>query len=1030
MKAVLFSALAVFALLSRTTLAQDAAFLQEHDDVDSLSKAEQDGAAVVSDEDDDPGESGGASAASQRPVDQDPNIVAKLHARLADATAMEKRIFAELQHQGQKLRSKIKALKGEIRQKLTSAAQGKKKLKEELAGANLTLQQTRQQLEEQREKDEELVTTVSELRAELARARKMNSSNASDEHRIHASISAAQRAQKRGRLQLAATRKTASKLKTLLNKTAKIGGHLRNEVLKEKHVLSDLQLRNKNRILSSQKEMAKLRMQLAEAERVQQQLRAQLSALTHGEGTLESRLRTNITRARAAEKRMISSIVAKNRQNAQLSSNLTRVLTNARAAAEAAHKDHVGMLLSVTDLQDQTQSLQQKVDRQSEDMREASRKRTADQALEKLSMQEISAKQQHQIADLLQGAQTMKGKMSKALAEVESEHAMSASLQQQLAAARHELRAVAAAFEDAAAARDAANQKLAASSKQGESQSRRLEAARKELVSLRAALADAKAKTAAETKESNFEVQRRGQLQQALEKALKAGDQAGSGYQKQLQQMEVTATLKVRAAQDEAENLKNQLKTVQASLKKAQDEGAKAKDSALKEADEALQASHREEELNSQVSALKREVDTNKAHAEELQKSGDSLRNQRDQAEQQLEARTRDESDFRAKYEALHTSSTFTSKELKQAQEDNSQLRSKADELMDVQQRADAVSQEVEGARNALQKAKQQNEAMRKQLEMLRDLKDRYTEENDQARNETSTWHSQADDLQAKIQREEAKLKQAKEDRDEALSKAKEASSRENTYFDDNSHLQSTNEAFSAQLADAVASANRSTSEVQALKSEMERLQDEKRQDQENSHAAWVEAENELLASKKDVQNQGMTNYNLQAELTRERALLNDQQRKALGLPAALAARPAAQSAAVPATVPAAQPPLSPSMPASLPALPAVPAVMTVALPATMPVEASSAMPMAMPAGPSAGSPAVVPLSHQLVSNGPTAAPMTPQFAHLKRWTAPASTPHLAALQKASDAAASTPDAADEETPLQKLAEYISSPPR
>lgn len=512
------------------------------------------------------------------------------------------------------------------------------------------------------------------------------------------------------------------------------------------------------------------------------------------------------------------------------------------------------------------------------------------------------------------------------------------------------------------------------------------------------------------------QAKRSADLMKELAKAQLAAKSSQAEAQTKLRQMEVEATLKVRTSQDEAENLRRELKQTQVNLAQADDEGAKAKDNALREADEALQASHRVEALNSRLAEVQREADDTKDHAEALQKSGDSLRQQRDQAEQQLEKRAQDATELHAKMEELQTSVSLTAKELDGKKKENDKMRSKAEQLMYAESRVESLGQEYEGTQNALKKINQQNAAMKKQLQMLRDLKDRYAEENDQARNETSTWHSKATDLQAKLDREDKTLLQAKQDREDALDKAREAGSRENSYFDDNSRLHSQNEALKSQLAEAFASSNKTSEEENRYKGEVTRLREEKQQDQENSHAAWVEAENELLASKTENQAAAAKTSQLQAEIARTRAMLTADQRKALGMPPAAPVKASAppavpQPAVLPVATPVdlpvpSQPALAPPPPAALPAAtPFQPAALNAAFAAAMPMGQPASVPLAVP-------------NSQLTAFQP-AAPLTPQVAHLKQWKA--------SVQPPGQAQAVAPLAGEPQRPTDNAAELLAA---
>merc|ERR1719171_1079018 len=349
--------------------------------------------------------------------------------------------------------------------------------------------------------------------------------------------------------------------------------------------------------------------------------------------------------------------------------------------------------------------------------------------------------------------------------------------------------------------------------------------------------------------------------------------------------MELTATAKVRTAEDEAESLKKDLGDVKGELEAAQEEGAKAKDSALREADEALQESRRIQDLNSQLASRTAEAQTNKERADKLARSQSQLYEQRDQAETQLEARSQEAHEARSKVSELETSVGQATAELQKVRTENAEMRSQASELLDARQRAEELGSEVSSLQAEATRSSGQNKMLSAQLQTLQELKDRYEDENEQARNESTTWHSKADELLQEVESGRSRLREAEAQRTDALHRAQEASKREDAYFDDNSHLQMQNDQLSQQLHDALSSANQSSKELLSLRSEVERLKVAKAQDQENSHAAWVEVENEVMQYRRDGQAAVALAKDLQAELAKARSVLTDKQRATLGLP-------------------------------------------------------------------------------------------------------------------------------------------------
>merc|ERR1719456_1873001 len=91
------------------------------------------------------------------------------------------------------------------------------------------------------------------------------------------------------------------------------------------------------------------------------------------------------------------------------------------------------------------------------------------------------------------------------------------------------------------------------------------------------------------------------ELRKELGATRQKGAEQVSKAQKAAQDIAVEATVKVRNAEDEVENLQAELAKTKSQLAAIGEEETKAKDNALREADEALAASHRVDELNSKL---------------------------------------------------------------------------------------------------------------------------------------------------------------------------------------------------------------------------------------------------------------------------------------------------------------------------------------------------------------------------------------------------------------------------------------------
>lgn len=205
---------------------------------------------------------------------------------------------------------------------------------------------------------------------------------------------------------------------------------------------------------------------------------------------------------------------------------------------------------------------------------------------------------------------------------------------------------------------------------------------------------------------------------------------------------------------------------------------------------------------------------------------------------------------------------------------------------------------------------------MAKNLEMLRSLKEHYSSEYESSRNETDVWHRKVQELEDSVKTTKQQILAVGRQRDKALERAKEARSQEDEYFEENSRLEQQDEALNAKLAEVGAAANRTQEENKVLDQQVQDLKDEAAREKANSHAAWVQNQDELTQAKEDLKVSMEGNRDLQAQLQHAQSILNDKERHTLGLPPLKKQANAVKAAApaTPATAPAATPPRPPAV--------------------------------------------------------------------------------------------------------------------
>eukprot|EP00411_Alexandrium_monilatum_P007386 CAMPEP_0175296090 /NCGR_PEP_ID=MMETSP0093-20121207/58850_1 /TAXON_ID=311494 /ORGANISM="Alexandrium monilatum, Strain CCMP3105" /LENGTH=279 /DNA_ID=CAMNT_0016592077 /DNA_START=54 /DNA_END=891 /DNA_ORIENTATION=+ len=218
---------------------------------------------------------------------------------------------------------------------------------------------------------------------------------------------------------------------------------------------------------------------------------------------------------------------------------------------------------------------------------------------------------------------------------------------------------------------------------------------------------------------------------------------------------------------------------------------------------------------------------------------------------------------------------------------ENKHLREQVAVLSGEGQRADELAGSVQSLRAEIKQKAAQQAQLQEQMERLRDLKDRYSTDYEASRNESDTWRNKAQELENQLQAVQRQTEVLSHQREVALERVRTARSQEDEYFEENSQLQQRGEALSDKLKEADSDLNHSASEIQQLRSEVTTLKAEEVREQQNSHAAWVANERELVQARRDLQLANMLKDSTQAELQHTRAVLTDTQRRALGLTAA-----------------------------------------------------------------------------------------------------------------------------------------------
>jgi chromosome segregation ATPase len=657
----------------------------------------------------------------------------------------------------------------------------------------------------------------------------------------------------------------------------------------ENKALSKLASELKSTKAAAEKEATALRGQLnrlREADtKAQSNLTERLKTAQQASTREKLKLEAKLKDAQQATEKVQDELEAEQFSEKLLQANLTRTQRSAETAAAENHKERMGLLVQVSTLQEQSANAQKKAT-------EAGKiaKTTKEQAERRMDQEILAAKHkdaehQRHISALLQEVQAAHANLTSAASAAALAQQRIATLQASVATNEEQIRVAALEANELRTARDAATKGEATFQRMDITAEASLKKARQEMDTSKSELQEVKSQLSSRVKDATSLSARCKSLERQLASLKQSSVTTEAKIKQQMHDTMISAASKVHELEDQSEELSTELEKEKKELSVASEESSKAKDTLMQETDAALRASQRADNLQNVLRQAQKDADSSGVRAADLARQVELLRQERSLNKEAMLERAKQQANLENQAETLESSREADRERAKQAEAENKKLKEQVHDLTGEEQRADELEEELASVRQSMQHKDTEEAQMAKKLSVLRSLKDTYSTEYDSSRKDLDSWHQKVDGLRDALQETKSQLASITHQRDKALGRAKQARSQEDEYFEENSHLEQQDEALNQKLAEVTAASNRSQADDAALKQEVSDLKNENAREKANSHAAWVENQDELMQARQDVKGSAQTNEDLQAELHREQAVLSDKERQALGLP-------------------------------------------------------------------------------------------------------------------------------------------------
>lgn len=634
---------------------------------------------------------------------------------------------------------------------------------------------------------------------------------------------------------------------------------------------------------------SRLQMQLRQMQQAdvtaQAKLMAQMKLAQEAATKDRSALVAKITEAQRASEKVSDELDAEQSSEKLLRANLTRTVESAELAAAKAKKEKMGLLVQVSELQEQSSGAQKKAAAAEKEAKLANQDAKAKIDQETLSAKHQDDERQRHISALLQETQAAHANLTIASSAAAAARREVSTLQTTLKQKEEQLRVALLESNELRAARDVATKGEATFQSMDTTAEASLKQARQEFSSATKELQRVKSEITSRVSDASTLSAKCKTLEAQLISLKQQSATKEASTKQQMHDALINAAAKVHDLEDQNENVTSLFETMKKQLVTAQEDSAKSKDTLMQETDASLKATQQADSLQKAFDKAQKQADGNSARAAELTKKVADLRSESDRAKVVIQERVSDEQKWQAKAETLESATEGQNVQVKSAEAENKRLKAQLGALTGQEQRADELEEELSSLRAQMQKKDSEEASMAKNLEMLRSLKDHYSTDSDSSRKEADTWHQKAEDFDNKLKKTKQQLEAVAHQGDKNLERAKEARSQEDEYFEENSRLEQQDEALNTKLTEIGAASNHSQDENRVLHQKLQDLKSEEAREKANSHSAWVENQDELMQARRDVQLSLGVNRNLQAELERTRAVLSDKGRQTVGLP-------------------------------------------------------------------------------------------------------------------------------------------------
>jgi len=337
----------------------------------------------------------------------------------------------------------------------------------------------------------------------------------------------------------------------------------------------------------------------------------------------------------------------------QLQENLTFTSAMAEKALKAAHRDRMGLLQQIAQLQEDLEHANAKEAEAESSARRA--QKASQQAYEQglAEQRELQVREKHYSAKI----ESLQASLREAEADLSASRSNMSVSQQHLGKLRDEVERRTQQLQlalnennDLRAARDAATKGETAFQQMDAKAEMSLKVEEQQLSSTSSELQSAQAESKQYAKEASEASAERAGLEKQLKMLRMSSSKREAAVRKQLHETMLTAADKIRQLQDQQDRLTAELKQEKEELAGASKESSEAKDTLLQETNAALKASQRADQLSSDLASVQKSAQESSTKAAGLSQMVATLRAERDRAMEEMNARAQESLQWRSKH--------------------------------------------------------------------------------------------------------------------------------------------------------------------------------------------------------------------------------------------------------------------------------------------------------------------------------------------------------------------------------------------